>query len=310
MNGKLCSKKRYLTQEEHDKRAEIFEANSKLIEQHNSEGHSWVMQMNQFGDLTPKEFDALQTLYPSTLGTSRSSAPRRHKSIVTDIPASIDWRDQGLVTPVKNQGSCGSCWTFSTVVSYEGQVAKKTGTLTSFSEQNLVDCVVNQVINGSTQVCCMGCQGGLMDYAFAYMMEKQSGKDDTEASYAYEGKDGTCRFNPSNTVNAPVQSYTDIIEGNENDLQNAVGTVGPVSVAVDANMFWQFYAGGLFNPLFCDGKKLNHGVAVVGYGNENGKDYWIVKNSWGSTWGKQGYMTMVMGKNLCGVSNAAVYPNL
>jgi len=302
--------KSYVTKEEYARRLDIFIANSILVEKHNSEGHSFTLGLNQFADMTPKEFASLQTLWPSTLGTEHSTAPRRHEVTGKDVPASVDWRSQGVVNPVKNQGQCGSCWAFSTIDSYESQVAIKTGKLVSFSEQDLVDCVKNQAVPGSTDTCCDGCNGGLMDYAFAYMIAKQNGEDDTEASYAYKGADGTCKFTAASTAGSPVTSYTDITAGDESALKDAVANVGPISVAVDANMFWQLYHGGVFEPLTGCGTSLNHGVAVVGYGTDGGKDYWIVRNSWGATWGESGYMRLVAGKNECGVANSAVYPVL
>lgn len=302
----------YETQEEHDKRYNIFLENAAIIEKHNSEGHSWTMGLTQFADLTPKEFEAMQTLYPSKIGTDESPADFRHNTngrSLKDLPSDIDWRKANLVNPIKNQAQCGSCWAFSTIVSYEGQVANKTGKLTSFSEQNLVDCVKDQEIPGSSQTCCMGCNGGLMDYAFAYMKAKQDGKADTESSYPYKASDGTCSFKASESGDTPVKSYTDIAKGDENSLKDAVATVGPISIAVDANTFWQLYRGGVFKPLFC-GSRLDHGVAIVGYGSENGDDYWIVRNSWGESWGENGYMRIVMGKNECGLADSACYPNV
>jgi len=299
-NWKVEHGKVYHSDAENEHRFRVFSENAKIIDTHNSEGHSWTMGLNQFADLTIKEFAALQTLFPSRLGTDQSPAPLRYKSSGAAIPDSVDWRTQGLVNDVKNQQQCGSCWAFSTVVSLEGQVAKKSGTLTSFSEQDLVDCVKG------VDDCCDGCNGGLMDAAFQYMINKQSGTDDTEESYPYKGVDGTCAFSASSAGSVPITNFTDIAKGNEADLKDAVASVGPISVAVDANMFWQFYSGGVFNPLWCDKDSLNHGVAVVGYAD----DYLIIRNSWGDTWGEKGYMRMKTGSNICGVANSASYPNV
>lgn len=301
---KLEHGKVYSSAEEHHYRFLVFQENLKVIDKHNSEGHSWTMGVNQFADMTPKEFQALQTLLPSTLGTEESTAHRRYVRSNSTNPSSIDWRTQGVVTDIKNQASCGSCWAFSTVVSLEGQVAIKSGKLTSFSEQDLVDCVKDVSIEGGS--CCDGCQGGLMDAAFQYMVDKQNGYDNTESSYPYTGTDGSCAFNPSATAGVPITGFTDIAQGDENSLIDAVANVGPVSVAVNANMFWQFYSGGIFSPLFCDKSGLNHGVAVVGYGD----GYLIIRNSWGGNWGEKGYMRMKSGHNVCGVAQSASYPNV
>jgi len=301
--------KEYVTEEEKQKRLEIFSDNAIRVEEHNAKNLTWHMALNQFADLTSDEFVAMHKLRMGTLGTKNSIAPVRHRILSTANPTSIDWRTLGAVTPVKNQGQCGSCWAFSTVVSLEGQSAKKYN-LTSYSEQDLVDCVRNVVLPGQTDTCCDGCQGGLMDSAFEFMITKQDGLDDTESSYPYKGVDGSCSFKAGNAGPASVKSFTDITQGDENSLKDAVANVGPVSVAVDANTFWQLYGGGVFKPLFCNKDKLNHGVAAVGYGVAGSDEYWIIKNSWGSTWGEKGYMRMRLGSNECGVANSAVYPNL
>eukprot|EP00301_Raphidiophrys_heterophryoidea_P019708 c4586_g1_i1.p1 GENE.c4586_g1_i1~~c4586_g1_i1.p1 ORF type:complete len:359 (+),score=83.79 c4586_g1_i1:42-1079(+) len=302
--------KTYASEAEHNMRLETFVANAILVEKHNSEGHSYTLGLNQFADMTTEEFTALQTLWPSTLGTENSTAPQRHQVSGRVNPASVDWRTKGAVNPIKNQGQCGSCWAFSTVDSYEGQVALKTGKLTSFSEQDLVDCVTGQSIPGTRGTCCSGCNGGLMDYGFAYMIAKQAGKDDTEASYPYKAADGTCGFVARDATGAAVTSYTDVKAGDESALKDAVANIGPISIAVDATNGWQLYKSGVFNPILGCGTKLNHGVGIVGYGTDAGKDYWIIRNSWGETWGESGYMRLIMGKNECGVANSAVYPVL
>jgi C1A family cysteine protease len=302
--------KEYSNETEKVKRLEIFTNNAILVEEHNAKGLTWTMALNQFADLTNDEFVSQQMLRKSNLGTDFSPAPLRHHRLTASVPDSVDWRTQNLVTPVKNQGQCGSCWAFSTVVSFEGQASKSTGSLVSYSEQDLVDCVKGVTIPGETDACCDGCKGGLMDSAFEYMITKQSGKDDTESAYSYKGVDGTCSFSAAKAGAAAVSNYTDIAKGDEASLKDAVANVGPISVAVDANMFWQLYGGGVFKPLFCNQDTLNHGVAVVGYGTEGSDGYWIIKNSWGATWGEKGYMRMVTGKNVCGVANSAVYPNV
>jgi len=300
----------YSTQEEHDLRLKIFTDNKAIVEEHNAGNFSWTIGMNKFADLTPEEFQGRMGFLGeiATAGTDKTIAPERHV-VSGDAPASVDWRDHKMVNPIKNQEQCGSCWAFSTVDSYESAVAKSTGTLTSFSEQDLVDCVKDISVPGGTQTCCDGCQGGLMDFGFQYLIKNQGGKDTTEAAYPYTAKDGKCSLSGKSTTGAaPVTSFKDIAQGDEAALTDACGTVGVISVAVNAGVSgWQLYTSGVFDPFFCNGQKLDHGVAVVGYGTDD-KDYWIIRNSWGASWGEEGYMRIVKGKNKCGLANSAVYP--
>lgn len=217
-----------------------------------------------------------------------------------ELPKSVDWRLKGAVSGVKDQGHCGSCWSFSSTGALEGQHFRKSGVLISLSEQNLMDCSTTYGNNG--------CNGGLMDNAFQYI--KDNGGIDTEKTYPYEGIDDTCRYKPENS-GATDKGFVDIPEADEDKMKQVVATIGPVSVAIDASHeSFQFYAEGVYYEPECDSQNLDHGVLVVGYGtDETGGDYWIMKNSWGTTWGDKGYMLMARNKdNHCGIASASSYP--
>jgi len=296
-------KKEYLNAEEEQLRRLTFEANVKYISQHNNEAalgkHTFTLKMNKFGDLTSAEFGRLYNGFNMTKNMKKTKANLFVSDPTAQIPDSVDWRTQGYVTPVKDQGQCGSCWSFSAVASLEGQHFKASGQLVSLSEQNLVDCSRKQ---GN-----QGCNGGLMDQAFTYI--KVNKGIDTEASYPYKAVDGKCKFNPA-TVGATDNGFKDIEAGNEQDLTNAIATIGPISVAIDASQSsFQFYHTGVYTDENCSSTELDHGVTAVGYGTQNGKAYYIVKNSWGTSWGDKGFILMARNSNnMCGIASSASYP--
>jgi len=209
-------------------------------------------------------------------------------------PAQVDWRSKGAVTPVKDQAQCGSCWAFSATGSMEGAVQIASGTLVSLSEQQLVDC--------SQSFGNQGCEGGLMDQGFEYIIANGI---TGENNYPYTAADGTCQT--GKPVLARLKSYVDVTAGSEAALLQAVA-LGPVSVAIEADQqCFQFYSGGILSDPSC-GTQLDHGVLAVGYGTAGSQDFWIVKNSWGSSWGESGYIRMIRGQNECGIAQEASYP--
>lgn len=213
------------------------------------------------------------------------------------IPPSKDWRALGAVTPVKDQGTCGACWAFSATGAVEGQFYLKTGKLVSLSEQQLIDCSFAN----------HGCNGGLTNPAFDYI--RKNGIVPTD-SYPFTAQDGSCQFNPG-SVSVRVKGYETVRSRVEVELERVVAEIGPVSIGIDCTSTMQFYKSGVLDDRQCrsEVKHLNHAVLVVGYGAEDGIDFWLVKNSWGTDWGEQGYVRLSRNKNnQCGVASAASYP--
>lgn len=264
--------KEYPSDDMYQHRLAVFSHNLQKIEQHNREHdqgeHSYRLGVNQFSDMTTEEFAAMIN---KGLKTRPSTEVRRPQSLsvpVSALPASVDWRTKGAVTPVKDQGQCGSCWAFSTTGSMEGMYYLATGALRSLSEQQLVDC--------SSSFGNAGCSGGLMDNAFKYIL--QNGGLDSEDDYTYQGVGSKCWTNATKRVVAKIDSFSDVPANSTDQLAQYVAQ-GPVSVAVDASLFQSYTSGVLDDSSNC-GTALNHGVLVVGYTS----DYWIVKNSWAATW--------------------------
>jgi len=279
-------------------RYDIYKKNFDFIETHNANTeNTFYVAPNEFMHLTSDEFGQIYNGFFA----SEFTIPETVEEVSTvDLPTSVDWRQKGAVTGIKNQGQCGSCWSFSTTGSTEGARVLQGGkSLVGLSEQNLMDC--------STRFGNMGCNGGLMDDAFKYIMSNNG--LDTEASYPYTAEDGTCHYSSAN-CGATITGYQDIPSGSESSLQTSSANIGPISVAIDAShSSFQFYSGGVYYEPACSSSQLDHGVLVVGYGTDNGSDYWLVKNSWGTSWGLQGYIQMSRNRNNnCGIATAASYP--
>jgi len=277
-----------------------FKENVDKIHRHNAGNSSYTMKMNKFGDMPFHEFHTTHTGY-NRIERSFARSRNAPKSFADAAPpASVDWRTKNAVTPIKDQQQCGSCWAFSATGALEGAWAVAKGQLNSLSEQQLVDC--SQAYGN------MGCSGGLMDYAFEYVIA--NGGITSEAKYPYTAMDGTCK-SPLPASVTTISSYTDVAGNNDAALQAAVA-IGPVSVAIEADQeSFQFYSSGIFSDPTC-GTQLDHGVLVVGYGTQGSKNYWIVKNSWGQDWGNQGYILMIRKKGAgeCGINMEPSYANV
>jgi len=319
--------KAYDTASDETHRMKVWVDNLVHINTHNmlfKEGKkSYTLEMNQYADLTSEEFLGPRNGYKHSMKKDRSdmySATRPATYMLpanfeeSKLPTGVDWRKTGHVTGVKNQGQCGSCWSFSTTGALEGQMMRKNGVLPSLSEQNLIDCSKKE---GN-----MGCNGGLMDNAFDYI--KHQDGIDSEESYPYEMRDDQpCRYHQEDRAGDDV-GFVDIPSGSEKHLMAALANEGPVAVAIDAaHRSFQFYSTGIYYEPECSSMQLDHGVLAVGYGdscNDEGDEaaelcssghskYYIVKNSWGTEWGDGGFIKMAAARhNHCGIATASSYP--
>lgn len=290
--------KTYNSLEEKLHRFNVFQENLRHIDETNRKTSNYWLGLNEFADLSQEEFKKMYLGVKVEFPVRRGSRDEFTYRDATDLPSSVDWRKKGAVTHVKNQGSCGSCWAFSTVAAVEGINQIVTGNLTALSEQELIDC--DTTYNS-------GCNGGLMDYAFEYIMA--NGGLHNEDDYPYLMEDGTCNQKRGKSDVVTISGYHDVPEDEESLLKALANQ--PVSVAIEASgRDFQFYSGGIFDG-HC-GTELDHGVAAVGYGTSKGLDYVIVKNSWGPKWGDKGYIRMKRntGKSegLCGINKMASYP--
>jgi len=314
----------YSNSDELEHRFTNYQKNLERIKEMNEKSPMAKFAVNKFADLSPEEFaDRVlmepvsgRTLSQSCLGAGALAEPSKLKR--QELPKHWDWRDKGVVTRVRDQGLCGSCWTFSTTGCIEAQWALKGNKLVEFSQQQLVDCSDACTNITGEIVCNSGCNGGFQWNAFTDIMA-WGGLQPAE-EYPYTQLEGVCSMNKKRVL-APVKNYTclstpDIIGADEDEMAAYLYTHGPLAIAIDAD-YLQGYSTGIVDPWLgmCDPTGLNHAVLLVGYGEEESqfwgvKKYWIVKNSWGPNWGEAGYFRIVRGKGACGLNLAVSSPIL
>ncbi|XP_050204528.1 low-temperature-induced cysteine proteinase [Mercurialis annua] len=293
--------KTYASPQEKLFRLQVLEDNFDFVKKHNSRANSsYTLSLNAFADLTHPEFKASRLgLSPASASANLHGTKLPFPDFVGDPPLSIDWRKKGAVTEVKDQSNCGACWSFSATGAIEGINKIVSGSLVSLSEQELVDC--DKAYNN-------GCEGGLMDYAFQFVVNNHG--IDTEDDYPYQAKEKPCNKEKLKRRVVTIDGYTDVPRENENALMKAVANQ-PVSVGIcGSERAFQLYSKGIFTGPCAT--SLDHAVLIVGYGSENGVDYWIAKNSWGTRWGMNGFIYMLRNKGgsqgLCGINMLASFP--
>ncbi|XP_060807402.1 procathepsin L [Amyelois transitella] len=298
---KVYHKKAYDT-DEHEIRQDIFETNWRRVASHNRKNLGYKLELNQYADWSELELKALRGALPSKVNDP-GTHPFPHNveeidRLVEGIPEEYDLRMEGDLPVIKNQLACGSCWAFATVATVEAAVIRKLGGVQlDLSEQSMVDCAWPYGL--------MGCNGGFVDKAYKYVKEHGI---PTEAEYGgYLHEDGYCHTRNMSIMHQ-IQGYTLVTPRSVNALKYAVYTYGPVEVTIHASDVMILYSSGVFYDVSCEGQRLNHAVVVVGYGSRDGEPYWIVRNSWGETWGEDGYVLMSARDNNCLLLDSPYYP--
>uniref|UniRef100_A0A8C3CES2 Uncharacterized protein n=1 Tax=Cairina moschata TaxID=8855 RepID=A0A8C3CES2_CAIMO len=294
--------RRYGSARELEHRQHVFVHNMRFVHSKNRAALSYTLALNHLADRTPQELAALR-------GRRRSGAPNHGlpfpSQLYADLhlPESLDWRMYGAVTPVKDQAVCGSCWSFATTGAMEGALFLKTGVLTPLSQQVLIDC--------SWGFGNYACDGGEEWRAYEWI-KKHGGIASTESYGSYKGQNGLCHYNQSEML-AKITGYVNVTSGNITAVKAAIYKHGPVAVSIDAShRTFSFYSNGVYYEPKCANKpgELDHAVLAVGYGVLQGETYWLIKNSWSTYWGNDGYILMAMKDNNCGVATEATYPIL
>lgn len=317
---KLQHRRTYATPEEEAERLLNFHASHERIREHNENlSHSWQRGLNQFSDMSDDEFHRVVLMAPQDCSATSGFETNAAGPKAQDLPAHVDWRAKGVISEVKNQGHCGSCWTFATTGCLEAHLAIKYDSWRAprVSEQQLLDCAQDFDNNG--------CNGGLPSHAFEYI--HYAGGLDTEFHYPYSATDGNCTFEgPPDDLPSPFLPASggigvtvpggsvNLTVGDEDELKYVLATRGPVAIAYQVASDFRDYKSGVYTSTICENgpQDVNHAVLAVGYGTcpVTGRDYWLVKNSWDYTFGMEGFFKIEANKNMCGVADCMSYPDL
>jgi cathepsin F len=278
--------KKYESDAEELVRFKKFVSNMELLEKLKEvDENAQYSHLTPFADRSEEEMNTMKGFRPSMAKKTDKKAPILDTS---DLPDSFDWREKGAVNKVKDQAQCGSCWAFATVANVEGQNFVETGELVSLSEQELVDCSESD----------NGCGGGLPQSAYEDLINDDRGLE-LESAYSYDAQDGTCQASKSKEK-VFLSGWTPVSK-DEDQIRAAVMKYGPLAIGINAT-WMQLYFGGISDPPTCNPAQLDHGVAIVGWGEEAGKPYWVIRNSWGPSWGEDGYYRIIRNKGKCGLN--------
>ncbi|EAY06235.1 Clan CA, family C1, cathepsin L-like cysteine peptidase [Trichomonas vaginalis G3] len=280
--------------EEFHFRKGIFLTHKRFVEEHNRKS-SFRCGLNQFAHLTPSEYQELLGYKQMKQKEEVEFAPLKN----FNAPDSFDWREKGVVNAIKDQGQCGSCWAFSSIQAQESQWAiHHPGELYDLAEQQLVDCVHD----------CFGCNGGNVGWAYTWVKLFEHGMFMLQKDYPYTAKDGKCAFDKSKGI-TKITTHKKASH-DEEALKTSVAENGPHAIAIDAGHdSFMMYESGVYEDASCSSSTLDHAVGLVGYGVDGDKDFWLVRNSWSTTWGEQGYVRIRRNyHNMCGVASEPMFP--
>jgi len=291
--------KNYKSSNEHEKRKDIFRHNMRFINSHNRKHLGYNLKLNKFADMTEKEVGQYKGLLDEPEGTYNGGKKFKIPHIDfanTPMPKSLDWREYGAVSKIRSQGICGSCYAYAVTSAMESAYYLKTGTQIELSQQQIVDCTWGY---GNR-----GCKGGYPYRALQWIM-KHGGLATDDSYGRYLAQEGYCHFK-NVSIGAGVESYMNITSGNKTELKLALAMYGPVTILINTRpKTFKFYSSGVYFDGSCD-DKVDHAAVAVGYGEDNGKEYWLIKNSWSTSWGRDGFMKIWTKNDNCGVTKKAV----